>query len=270
MIGSDAIAHWIENFYGYGSWQARIWFVAYEEGGGEIPEEVSDKLSYFHRVHPANEATLCDIRDLYQHVAAGEMGPKGKSFDSFYDYRFGQQAMPDSLWNNLIAFTHGFLGKKLSSPLAYQQQTFLSPSLKTEAMLRLYPLPSPHNHAWYYRWLGLPIDYLKSREAYEKRFYLARMTTILAKAKQYKPRLILMYGMNNVNSLKQSVLETFPDAVFKQVKAIKLEIPQHHRIDLSGTTMVITTQVPTLRHNRAETAFNWEKFGTTLRGVSGQ
>ena len=80
-----------------------------------------------------------------------------------------------------------------------------------------------------------------------------------------KPEVVLMYGMDNINALKKSVQEFFPNAKFKIVKAIKQQIPQHHRADFDGTTLLITTQIPALRHNRIETGFDWQVFGKTLR-----
>lgn len=58
LIEEEALRHWIENFYGYGSWDARFWFVAYEEGGGELPEDVADRINYFLAHHPESEGTL--------------------------------------------------------------------------------------------------------------------------------------------------------------------------------------------------------------------
>jgi len=34
------LQHWIDNFYGYGSWDAPVWFIGYEEGGGADYMEV--------------------------------------------------------------------------------------------------------------------------------------------------------------------------------------------------------------------------------------
>jgi hypothetical protein len=73
-----------------------------------------------------------------------------------------------------------------------------------------------------------------------------------------------MYGMENINTLKASVQEFFPEGNFKLVKAIKLQIPQHHLAELNGTKLLITTQIPALRHGRVETGFNWELFGRSL------
>ncbi len=44
MIEENALRNWIDNFYGYGSWHARFWFVDHEETGGDVPEEVAEKI----------------------------------------------------------------------------------------------------------------------------------------------------------------------------------------------------------------------------------
>ncbi len=91
------------------------------------------------------------------------------------------------------------------------------------------------------------------------------MHSILKNISVYKPEVVLMYGMDNINLLKKSVHELFPSAKFKMVKAIKRQIPQHHRADFNGTTILITTQIPALRHNRVDTGFDWYKFGKLVK-----
>jgi hypothetical protein len=263
-IEDKPLRHWINNFYGYGSWRARIWFIGYEEGGGDLPEEVAEKLNYFHNVHRSND--LCDIRELYRHVSFREDGPKADSFKNLYDYRFDSNAIQNSVWKNLIAFEHGYKNKKLSDMLLYQKNSFALPSAQNEALIRLYPLPAPHNHAWYYSWLDLPkFDFLKSRTLYQEHLYQSRMHTILSNISANKPEVVLMYGMNNINALKNSVQTFFNGVKFKMVKAISRQIPQHHRAHFNGTTMLITTQIPALRHNRIETGFDWQAFGKTIQ-----
>ncbi len=264
-IEEKKLKHWIDNFYGYGSWRARFWFIGYEEGGGEVPEEVAEKFNYFSQAHAPPDASgqagaLCDIRELYQHVAVRWDGPKANLFANRYEYRFGSSAIQHGVWKNLIAFVHGYRNKELPDLLAYQKHNFALPSAQQEALISLYPLPSPHNHAWYYSWLDLPqIGFLKSRAQYEAHVYESRMRTILTNMRTNKPEVVLMYGMNSINALKKSVNEFFSDAKFTMVKAIKQQIPQHHRADLNGTILLITTQIPALRHNRIETGFDWEE-----------
>jgi hypothetical protein len=265
-IEEKALKHWIDNFYGYGTWQAPFWFVGYEEGGGELPEEVADKFNYFQKVDARTGGTLCDIRDLYAHVAYRDDGPKSNLFTNLYEYRFESNAVQNSIWKNLISFVHGYRGLKLPDLLVYQKQTFASPSIQSEALIPLYPLPSSHNHAWYYSWLDLPqLSFLKSRALYQEHVYQRRMHSILSNISTHKPEVVLMYGMNNIETLKKSFQEFFQGVKFKMNKATKLQIPQHHRADLRGTTVLITTQIPTLRHNRIDTGFDWGEFGKRVK-----
>jgi hypothetical protein len=266
LIEEKSLKHWIENFYGYGSWHARFWFIGYEEGGGELPEDVADKLNYFQKSHAQTDGALCDIRELYKHVAVRWDGPKANSFNNLFEYRFDSNAIQHGFWKNLIAFVHGYKNEKLPDLLAYQKQTFASPSGHNEALIQLYPLPSSHNHAWYYSWLDLPqFGFLKSRTLYQEHVYQNRMRSILSNISAYKPEVVLMYGMDNINTLKKSVQDFFDGANFKMIKATKRQIPQHHRADLNGTTMLITTQIPGLRHNRIESGFDWEEFGKRVK-----
>jgi hypothetical protein len=265
-IQEQALNHWIDNFYGYGSWSAPIWFVDYEEGGGDTPEEVAEKLNYFYSKHSSNlQPKLCDIRELYKHVAFRIDGPRADLFTNLYQYRFGKNATQHGSWKNLIAFAHSFQNRKLPNLLNYQKNAFAQSSGNNEALLRLYPLPA-HNHAWYYSWLDMPkLEFLKSRAAYEEHVYANRMRIILQNMRLHKPELVMMYGMSNINKLKESVQASFPEVKFKMIKAIKQQIPQHHRTDINGTTLVITTQIPSLRHNRIETGFDWQAFGKSVR-----
>jgi hypothetical protein len=266
VIEEKPLLHWIKNFYGYGSWDARFWFIAHEESGGDLPEEEAEKFNYFYQAHPVdNHPALCNIRDLYQHVAARLDGPRAGLFKTFYDHRFGNNAIQHGLWKNLIAFVHGFESKKMPDQLAYQKTSFLVPAAGSEALMSLFPLPT-HNHAWYYSWLDMPqLPFLKSRTRFQEYVYQQRMQTILQNMGIYKPKVVLMYGMNNINMLKASVQQYFPDAKFKMVKATKREIPQHHRANINGTKLLITTQIPALRHNRVETGFDWLELGKMVR-----
>lgn len=267
LIKEEAFRHWINHFYGFGSWEAKIWFITHEEGGGDVPEEVAEKLNYFQRVHAeAKEPQLCDIRALYREVEFRVQGPRKEKFETLFEYRFEKGSTLHGLWKNLIAFTFGYKGKKLPDLLRYQRELFLSPDGASENLITLYPLPSPHNHAWYYAWLDIPgFDFIKTRPSYQEHLYQQRITAILTNVKKFKPKLVLMYGMENINALKRTIQDFFPHTKFKVVKAIPRQIPQHHRSDAGQTTFIITTQVPALRHNRIETGFEWEEFGKQIR-----
>ncbi len=268
LIDDKALKYWIDNFYGHGSWNAKFWFIGYEETGGDVPEEVAEKLNYFYNLQTSNTAELCDIRELYRHVALRVDGPRAEKFANLSDYRFGNHAALHGLWKNLIAFVHGYKNEELPDLLTYQKNLFASPSPANEVLIPLYPLPA-HDHAWYYAWLDLPqFPFLKSRALFQEYVYADRMHTILKNISIYKPQVVLMYSMDNINLLKNSVQEFFHSAKFKMIKAIKQQIPQHHRADFNGTTLLITTQLPALRHNRIETGFDWYEFGKLVKTTS--
>src|SRR5687768_12227655 len=120
LIEEKALRHWIDNFYGYGSWHAKFWFVGYEESGGDLPEEVAEKINYFFRVHASSEdGSLCDIRELYRHVAVrwdpSRSASAGKPplFANRHEYRFASGAVQHGIWKNLIAFVHGYRNEEL-------------------------------------------------------------------------------------------------------------------------------------------------------------
>lgn len=270
LIKEKSLQHWIDDFYGYGSWNAPMWFIAYEESGGEGPEEVAAKLDYFYRVHGSGSTpTLCDIRELYRHVpsapstSSGDGAGGDRLFANLYEYRFGGNARQNTVWRNLIAFAHGCRDREVPDFFQYQKKEFASPSGQHEALIRLYPLPRSNSHAWYYSWLDLSpqFHFLKSRALYQEHLYERRIQTILHNISIYKPEVVLMYGMENINRLKRSVQHFFPSVNFKMVKGIKQQIPQHHRANLHETVLLITTRIPTLRHNRVETGFDWKEFG---------
>ena len=265
LIDDKALKHWIDNFYGYGSWHARFWFVAYEEGGADTPEELADRLNYFYKLQNFDAPGLCDIRELYRHVTFRVEGPRAGKFANLFDYRFGNLATLHGLWKNLIAFVHGYQNEQFPDLITYQINSFASPSLPNEAMIPLYPLPA-HDHAWYYAWLDLPqFAFLKRRSLYQSYVYPGRMRTILENIRMHKPEVVLMYGMDNVNQLKKSVEEFFHVSGFKMIKGIKRQRPQHHRLEFNGTLLLITTQVPALKHRRIETGFDWYDFGKSVK-----
>jgi hypothetical protein len=167
-----------------------------------------------------------------------------------------------------LALLHGdgqYAPEKLPDLLMYQKNLFALPSASNEALVMLYPLPA-HNHAWYYAWLDLrQFPFLKSRALYQHYVYFSRMHSILKNISIYKPEVVLMYGMDNINLLKKSVQEFFRSAKFRMVKAVKGQIPQYHRADFNETTILITTQIPALRHNRVDTGFDWYEFGKLVK-----
>ncbi len=265
LIEGETLKYWIDHFFGYGSWNSRFWFMGYEENGGDLPEETAEKFNYLYRLDRSESSSLCDIRDLYRNVAFRIDGKGAAKHKSLYDYRFGDKATLHGTWKNLTAFRHGYDGQELPDLLTYQRHSFALPQARSEALLSLFPLPA-HHHAWYYAWLELPqFPFLKSRTQYYNYVYPDRMHQFLTNISVYKPEIVLMYGMDNVNLIKQSIQEYFPETKFKMFKAVGRLTPQHHRTTINGTELLITTQIPALKHNRVETGFDWYGFGKQVK-----
>ncbi len=236
-----------------------------------MPEEVADKLNHFTDTHQnVNSPTLCDLRALYQQVRFTPERSRADVFTNLHDYRFGPKAVQRGEWKGIISCVLGYNNQHIShseASLEYQRYS-LATGANNEALLRLYPLPA-HSHAWYYSWLELKgMDFLKSRIAYQEHVYEARMRTILGHIHRYHPKLVVMYDMTGINTLKASIQRHFSGVKFTSINAIPGKIPQHHMAKLPkiGTTIVITTQSTGLRHNRRETGFDWHAFGSALRG----
>ena len=258
-ILESELSHWIDHFYGYGSWKSRFWFISHEEPGGDFPEEVGERIRYFTKVKSPD---LCDIRDLYAHVAYQPERAHAAVFSNLYDYRFGPSATLNTVWKNLISFEFGCSHQPLPDLLDYQRTQFAEIAREREALIPLYPLPSTHNHAWYYSWLQLKgFDFLRTRQRYEQHLYQTRMTTILDNIQRYHPEAVVMFAMNNINNIKQSICGHFENVKFTTIKAIPLQIPGHHRATINGTRVMITTLMPALKHNRKETGFDWYECG---------
>lgn len=67
MLTIEAVNHYFQHFYGYGSWDAKYWFVGLEEGSGtkgENPKIFKKKCIKFYKNNSKNEILL-DMR-LFQ------------------------------------------------------------------------------------------------------------------------------------------------------------------------------------------------------------
>lgn len=203
---------------------------------------------------------------MYKHVAIRWEGPKSNTFANRYEFRFGQNAVQHGVWKNLIRFIHGYRGKVLPDVLEFQKKSFLAGRRPDAALIYLYPLPSPHGHAWYYSWLDMPsMGFLKTRAMYEHHVYAARIRTILEQMVRHEPEVVILYGMKNINALRASVQQQIPQTEFNLVKTVSRVTPGHHRATIGETKLIITTQIPALRHNRVETGFDWEEFGKQVK-----
>lgn len=218
-LDSAKLQHWIDNFYGYGRWDAPVRFIGYEEGGGADYKEVEQKLDYFYNNWPINPPYLSDIRKLHKHVECDERG-----YSNHYDFRFSNVArkQPQETWKHLIAFMKGYLSQSFPTNvdiLGYQKDTLADDLNHHEALIELYPLPNPKTTKWAYQkksWVDHTVLLktknnttipLTDREYYEHAIIDERIVEIERQllANTNKVKVIVCYGRSHgFEKLKES------------------------------------------------------------------
>jgi hypothetical protein len=85
-INETSLKHWIEFFFGYGTWRSPVWFVAHEESGGELPEEVAERIEYFKEFHKnTTSPVLCELREMYKRLSFRYEGPKSHLYKNHFE-----------------------------------------------------------------------------------------------------------------------------------------------------------------------------------------
>jgi hypothetical protein len=164
----------IRQFYGYGSWDAPLWFIGMEEGGGRKIEELDRRL----KAWDGTEA-LADLKDY--HAALGGTG------------WFAERPKLQTTWAKLIRIAMKYEGKAINGEAvrAYQRDE-LARRAGTTALIELLPLPSPSLSEWLYATLNVPS--LESRESYQTATLPFRKSAIRTRLERHKPEVVVFYG----------------------------------------------------------------------------
>jgi len=181
MLNETLLENFCATFAGYGSWQAPIWFVGIEEGGGETELAVCARLAAWH------ERGQSSLESLPEFCRA-----------SGITQWHGNDAQPQPTWEQLIRLLLVAQGKS-DSPAAildYQCTRLGIPSGET-CLLELFPLPSPSIQTWNYgTWTTLP--WLQTRPAYEQKIVSQRIEAIRTKIDLCKPPVVIFYGSSQL------------------------------------------------------------------------
>ncbi len=165
----------MRRFFGYGSWDAKLWFVGMEEGGGESMDEIERRLKSWDRRD--------DLADLAQYQAAiGEM-------------RWcSNRATIQRTWGKLIhiALTAKGQPADTESVRRYQRDRFGRHG-GDEAVIELLPLPSPSTSEWLYQSSGIPT--LASRKRYQDSIQPMRISAIRERIAKHRPEAVIFYGI---------------------------------------------------------------------------
>jgi hypothetical protein len=169
---------YVSGFYGFGRWDAKVWFVGVEEAGGCRKEEVQKRLGGW------NYCGRNEIEDapIFYPLCGNS---------SWH----GDRAIVQATWGQLIGMLLLARGQDDSEDaiLDYQCSTFGSTTGET-CLAELLPLPSPNTGDWKYaEWSTLP--WLKSRAAYFSAIAPLREKELKRRIEMHSPQVVIFYGL---------------------------------------------------------------------------
>lgn len=176
-ISKELIENRIENFWGYGNLNSKIWFIAMEEGTNGNLKELNQRF-----IKTKNKSVLdCknDMLDVPEHI------------------RFYSGAKPplQSTMSKLIRVLLNILNPlniDTEDVRRFQRDEFGRLN-SNHCSLEFMPLPVPKSDMWIYNCTD--IDYLKDRESYHKRIMPLRIKLFNNLIIKYKPKIVIFYSL---------------------------------------------------------------------------
>lgn len=173
----DAVLHrFTHEFYGYGNYKGKIWFIGMEEGGGNSEEEIKMRLN-------AWASKGCELENVASYH-------KAIKIDKF----FTKNAVLQTTWSKLIRLLLCFQNITPTIELIrqYQAERLGRPDDET-CLIELLPLPSPSTNEWLYKSIST-LSYLESREKYTEELLEHRIKSIQGKIAKYSPNIVVFYS----------------------------------------------------------------------------
>lgn len=186
----ENIEKYIHGFYGFGNWEkSSIWYIGIEEKGGGTIEDVNNRIKCW--VDENKE--LIDNEKHQRCIGNSYLYTKGTLQET---------------WRPLIRLRQGYKGKSIDKESVREIQKYNWGHIDSDnLLLELLPLPSPKNNIWKYKdWSK--IDYLQSRDKYEKYIASKRIKYIKSKIEIHKPELVVFYTISkNYNQYWEELIE---------------------------------------------------------------
>jgi hypothetical protein len=237
MLNPSALNNYIESFFGYGRWQAPVWFVGIEEAGGRTERELEQRLTVWAQ---RGQKELEDAPTFY--------------LQSGNHQWHGQEAKLQETWKQLIRMLLVARGKPdTDKAILDYQRSHWGCARGRECLADLLPLPSPSSTAWNYcRWSDLP--WLQTRIEYQNYVALKRAHFMQQQLEKHKPQVVIFYA-----STWHRLWGLIARGVWRQAIPGKLM-----GLDREATSFYVT------RHPRAESDEYFREIGLHLRRKHGQ
>jgi hypothetical protein len=171
------IEAYCKRFFGYGRWDAPVWFVGLEEAGAGTPEELQARLLAWDR---RGRRELEDAPTFY--TACGQ------------HQWHGPNARLQRTWRQLrrmLLLARGEPVEELAL-LEYQKRSF-GASSGDVCLAELSPLPARSQNHWpYAEHENLP-EWIYTREQFEQTIATGRIATLREKIAKYRPLAVVFY-----------------------------------------------------------------------------
>lgn len=195
MFNDQLLEALINNFYGYGNYQAPHWFIGVKEGGSDTHLEVGRRL----------EVWDSRGRRELENVAAYH---RAMDMSDFFDHRPKSQPT----WRRLIRIALTAQGQSCNpETICNYQQSKLGTEDGETCLLNLLPLPSPDKKPWLYAEHST-LPYLTSRPTYKKQVTSLRITHLQERITQYYPKAIVFHGLKYLAEWKKIAGVEFQEA----------------------------------------------------------
>lgn len=171
---------YMHGFFGYGAWDAPLWFVGMEEGGDSTESGLAARLAAWHGTD-----ALADLHTIHQNLRDVPW--------------FGDRPMIQRTWGKLIRIALAAAGEEITteSIRRFQGERLGRAGELSEwstALIELFPLPAASVKHWPYSAIGLPE--LTARDTYRDHLRGLRIRAIRDRlhASTRAPRAIIFYG----------------------------------------------------------------------------
>lgn len=217
MLNKEKIEEYMNNYYGFGNWNSNIWFIGMEEGGGYEEEEVNKRIESWY----TTKKDLIDNKAHHERIGLTQFFEKGTL---------------QKTWMRLIRLKLSIEGKlsgissKDTEIIREVQKNSWGRIDSDNALLDLFPLPSPNAKDWFYnkKFNWTEIEYLKNRESYRDALETQRTQYLRDKISKHSPRVVIFYSKEYIpywNKIVGSDFNTGSKIIFRQgkneVRAIK-------------------------------------------------
>lgn len=183
QLNSALLTNYVESFYGFGNWEAPIWFVGIEEAGGWRQRDIDRRLQAWAR---DGRAELEDAPTFYP--ASGNARWHGTTAALQPTWA---QLLRMLLAARAVSTTNGAI-------LDYQRGHLGRRNGET-CLAELLPLASPSIKEWHYsNWSKL--RWLETRERYYAHLLVARAAGLARRIKEHKPEVVIFYGTTFLNT----------------------------------------------------------------------